>query len=64
MADPEMKTFDIIFEGTGTMSGKMRNDVKVHFETMNETYDLAPMKVHFMVGMQPLRPRLPCSRRR
>ena len=23
------------------MSGKMRNDVKVHFETMNETYDLA-----------------------
>jgi uncharacterized OsmC-like protein len=41
MADPEMKTFDIIFEGTGTMSGKMRNDVKVHFETMNETYDLA-----------------------
>ncbi len=41
MADPEMKTFDIIFEGTGTMSGKMRNDVKVHFGTMNETYDLA-----------------------
>jgi uncharacterized OsmC-like protein len=41
MADPAMKTFDIIFEGTGTMSGKMRNDVKVHFETMNETYDLA-----------------------
>ena len=41
MADPTMKTFDIIFEGTGTMSGKMRNDVKVHFETMNETYDLA-----------------------
>ena len=41
MADPAMKTFDIIFEGTGTMSGKMRNDVKVYFETMNETYDLA-----------------------
>jgi uncharacterized OsmC-like protein len=41
MADPTMKTFDIIFEGTGTTSGKMRNDVKVHFETMNETYDLA-----------------------
>ena len=41
MADPEMKTFDIIFQGTGTMSGKMRNDVKVYFETMDETYELA-----------------------
>lgn len=41
MAEQEMKTFDIIFEGTGTMSGKMRNDIKVNFETMNETYDLA-----------------------
>jgi hypothetical protein len=30
MADPAMKTFDIIFEGTGTMSGKMRNDVTVN----------------------------------
>ena len=41
MADPAMKTFDIIFEGTGTMSGKMRNDVKVYLETMTEHYDLA-----------------------
>ena len=50
MADPTMKTFDIIFEGTETMSGKMRNDVKVHFETMNETYDLATEEGPFHGG--------------
>jgi len=50
MADPEMKTFDIIFQGTGTMSGKMRNDVKVHFETMDETYELATDEGSFHGG--------------
>lgn len=41
MADQEKKTFDIIFEGTGTSTGKMRNDIKVHFATMNESFELA-----------------------
>lgn len=35
------KTFDIVFEGVGTSSGKMRNDISVHFATMNETFELA-----------------------
>ena len=58
MTDPEMKTFDIIFQGTGTMSGKMRNDVKVYFETMDETYELATAVT------QPLRPLLRFLQRR
>lgn len=41
MSAPDTKTFDIIFEGTGTSTGKMRNDIKVHFTTMDETFDLA-----------------------
>lgn len=41
MSDQDKKTFDIVFEGTGTATGKMRNDIKVHFATMDETFDLA-----------------------
>jgi uncharacterized OsmC-like protein len=41
MTDQDSKTFDIIFEGVGTSTGKMRNDISVHFATMNETFDLA-----------------------
>lgn len=41
MSDAETKTFDIIFEGTGTSTGKMRNDITVNFTTMNETFELA-----------------------
>lgn len=41
MTDQATKTFDIIFEGTGISTGKMRNDIMVHFATMNETFELA-----------------------
>lgn len=41
MTDQETKTFDIIFEGTGTSTGKMRNDISVHFKTMDERFELA-----------------------
>ena len=40
MADTT-KTFDVVFTGTGTSTGKMRNDITVNFDTMNETYALA-----------------------
>lgn len=41
VADQDKKTFDIIFTSTGTSTGKMRNDIKVHFETMDEHFELA-----------------------
>ena len=41
MADTGKKGFDIVFEGKGTTAGKMRNDVAVHFVTMDESFDLA-----------------------
>lgn len=41
MSDQDTKTFDIIFEGTGVSTGKMRNDISVHFKTMDETFELA-----------------------
>ncbi|MFK7876704.1 MAG: OsmC-related (seleno)protein [Paracoccaceae bacterium] len=50
MVDPEVKTFDVIFEGTGTASGKMRNDIKVDFPMMNETFDLATDEGSFHGG--------------
>lgn len=37
----EEKRFDIEFEGTGTATGKMRNDIAVTFTTMGESFDLA-----------------------
>lgn len=46
MADPadgaaETKRFDLVFEGHGRATGKMRNDITVDFATMNERYELA-----------------------
>ena len=35
------KTFDIVFEGVGTSSGKMRNDISVSWPMMKETFELA-----------------------
>ncbi len=37
----EEKRFDVIFEGHGRSTGKMRNDISVAFSTMNETFELA-----------------------
>lgn len=44
------KRFDIVFEGHGRMSGKMRNDISVDFVTMKEHYDLATDKGPFHGG--------------
>lgn len=35
------KNFDVIFEGVGTSSGKMRNDISVNWPMMKESFDLA-----------------------
>ncbi|MEM8872232.1 MAG: OsmC family protein [Pseudomonadota bacterium] len=35
------KTFDVIFEGVGTSSGKMRNDISVEWPMMKERFELA-----------------------
>ena len=35
------KTFDIVFEGVGTSSGKMRNDISVSWPMMKESFELA-----------------------
>lgn len=35
------KTFDVIFEGTGVATGKMRNDISVAWPMMKESFDLA-----------------------
>ena len=35
------KTFDVIFEGTGVSSGKMRNDIHVDWPAQGESFDLA-----------------------
>lgn len=37
----ETKTFDVIFEGKGTASGKMRNDIAVEWPMMKESFELA-----------------------
>lgn len=34
------KTFDLIFEGTGTATGKMRNDISVEWPAMKERFEL------------------------
>lgn len=36
-----MKTFDVIFEGFGHSSGKMRNDISVTWPMMKERFELA-----------------------
>ncbi|QFS82815.1 OsmC-like protein [Roseivivax sp. THAF40] len=41
MEDQASKTFDVIFEGTGTSSGKMRNDIAVEWPMMKERFELA-----------------------
>ena len=35
------KRFDIIFEGVGRSSGKMRNDISVEWPAMKESFELA-----------------------
>lgn len=35
------KRFDVIFEGVGRSSGKMRNDISVEWPMMNESFELA-----------------------
>ena len=37
----ETKTFDIIFEGQGVATGKMRNEIAVQFTSMGETFEVA-----------------------
>ncbi len=37
----EIKTFDVIFEGTARSSGKLRSDIDVEFVTTKETFSLA-----------------------
>lgn len=37
----QVKTFDVIFEGTARSSGKLRSDIDVEFVTTNETFKLA-----------------------
>lgn len=35
------KQFDVIFEGVGRSSGKMRNDISVEWPSMKESFELA-----------------------
>lgn len=37
----EVKSFDVIFEGKGVASGKMRNDISVTWPMMKEHFELA-----------------------
>lgn len=41
MTEAKTKTFDVIFEGRGTASGKMRNDIAVEWPMMKESFELA-----------------------
>lgn len=41
MSDETIKRFEIIFEGVGRASGKMRNDIAVEWPAMKESFDLA-----------------------
>lgn len=41
MTDPAVKTFDVIFEGKGVATGKMRNDISVEWPMMKESFELA-----------------------
>jgi uncharacterized OsmC-like protein len=41
MADQSKKSFDVIFEGKGVASGKMRNDISVEWPMMKESFELA-----------------------
>jgi len=37
----ETKTFDVVFEGVGKATGKMRNDISVEWPMMKESFQLA-----------------------
>jgi uncharacterized OsmC-like protein len=41
MADDKIKQFEVIFEGIGKATGKMRNDISVVWPAMKESFDLA-----------------------
>ncbi len=41
MPDDQIKRFDVIFEGVGRASGKMRNDILVEWPMMKERFELA-----------------------
>lgn len=38
---PDEKRHDVVFEGRGRSTGKMRNDIAVDFVTMGESFELA-----------------------
>ena len=37
----EEKRFDLVFEGRGLATGKMRNDISIRFTTMDEHFEMA-----------------------
>lgn len=41
MTEQATKTFDVIFEGKGVATGKMRNDIAVEWPMMKEKFELA-----------------------
>lgn len=41
MPDDDLKRFDVIFEGRGRASGKMRNDIAVEWPAQGESFALA-----------------------
>lgn len=41
MSEQAPKTFDVIFEGKGVATGKMRNDISVEWPMMKEKFELA-----------------------
>lgn len=41
MAETTTRRFEVIFEGVGRSSGKMRNDIAVSWPAMGESFDLA-----------------------
>ena len=41
MSETGKKRFDVVFEGTGRSSGKMRNDISVEWPMMKESFELA-----------------------
>ncbi len=41
MTETVINKFDVVFEGTGVATGKMRNDISVEWPMMKESFDLA-----------------------
>lgn len=50
MGEEPTKRFDVIFEGVGRSSGKMRNDISVTWPMMKETFELATDEGSFHGG--------------